>query len=94
MFPVTNTDAVITLNDVKIVNEDSEKILLSVCAAGWSGGKNIATLKASKQPLAGAIKVGNDSKGRERFDRSRNRLGDPGQHKYLDAQRGQLCEFL
>ena len=61
VFHVTNTDAVITLNDVKIVNEDSEKILLSVCADGWSGGKNIATLKASKQTLAGAIKVGNDS---------------------------------
>ena len=38
-----------------------KKILLSVCADGWSGGKNIATLKASKQTLAGAIKVGNDS---------------------------------
>ena len=61
MFHVTNTDAVITLNDVKIVNEDSEKILLSVCADSWSGGKNIATLKASKQTLAGAVKVGNDS---------------------------------
>ena len=61
VFHVTNTDAVITLNDVKIVNEDSEKILLSVCADGWSGGKNIATLKASKQTLAGAVKVGNDS---------------------------------
>lgn len=61
VFHVTNTDAVITLNDVKIVNEDSEKILLSVCADGWSGGKNVATLKASKQTLAGAVKVGNDS---------------------------------
>lgn len=61
VFHMTNTDAVITLNDVKIVNEDSEKILLSVCADGWSGGKNIATLKASKQTLAGAVKVGSDS---------------------------------
>ena len=61
VFHVTNTDAVITLNDVKIVNEDAEKILLSVCADGWSGGQNMATLKASKQMLAGALKVGSDS---------------------------------
>ena len=61
VFHVTNTDAVITLNDVKIVNEDAEKILLSVCADGWSGGQNMATLKASKQTLAGALKVGSDS---------------------------------
>ena len=28
---------------------------------GWSGGSNEATLKASAQKLAGAIKIGNDS---------------------------------
>lgn len=61
VFHVTNTDAVITLSGVKIVNEDAENILLSVCADGWSGGKNIATLKGSQQTLAGAIKVGSDS---------------------------------
>ncbi|MBQ9033215.1 MAG: hypothetical protein IJ107_00930 [Lachnospiraceae bacterium] len=61
VFHVTNTSAVITLEGVEIVNEDEENILLSVCADGWSGGSNIATLKAIAQKLAGAIKVGSDS---------------------------------
>lgn len=33
LFHVTNTNAVITLNSVNLVNEDPEKVLLSVCAA-------------------------------------------------------------
>ena len=61
VFHVTNTNAVITLEGVEIVNEDEENILLSVCADGWSGGSNIATLKAVAQKLVGAIKVGSDS---------------------------------
>ena len=61
VFHVTNTNAVITLEGVEIVNEDEDNILLSVCADGWSGGSNIATLKAIAQKLVGAIKVGNDS---------------------------------
>ena len=61
VFHVTNTNAVITLEGVDIVNEDAQNILLSVCADGWSGGSNEATLKASAQKLAGAIKIGNDS---------------------------------
>ena len=61
VFHVTNTSAVITLEGVEIVNEDGDNILLSVCADGWSGGSNIATLKAIAQKLAGAIKVGSDS---------------------------------
>ena len=61
VFHVTNTNAVINLNGVKIVNEDSEDILLSVCADGWSGGSNIATLNADGQKLTGIIKVGDDS---------------------------------
>ena len=61
VFHVTNTSAVITLEDVEIVNEDGDNILLSVCADGWSGGSNVATLKAIAQKLAGAIKVGSDS---------------------------------
>nr|WP_314637927.1 hypothetical protein [uncultured Oribacterium sp.] len=62
VFHVTNTDAVITLNGVTITNEDAENILLSVCADGWSGGENIATLKGISQTLKGAVKVGSDSK--------------------------------
>ena len=61
VFHVTNTNAVITLEGVEIVNEDADNILLSVCADGWSGGSNIATLKTIAQKLVGAIKVGNDS---------------------------------
>ena len=61
VFHVTNTDAIINLNGVKIVNEDSDNILLSVCADGWSGGSNIATLNADGQELCGIIKVGGDS---------------------------------
>ena len=62
VFHVTNTSAVITLKGVEIVNEDADNILLSVCDDGWSGGSNIATLKAVAQKLVGAIKVGSNSK--------------------------------
>lgn len=61
VFHVTNTNAIINLSDVQIMNEDSENILLSVCADGWSGGSNIATLNADGQDLTGIIKVGDDS---------------------------------
>ena len=61
VFHVTNTNAVITLEGVEIVNEDADNILLSVCADGWSGSSNIATLKAIAQKLVGVIKVGSDS---------------------------------
>lgn len=61
VFHVTNTNAVITLSGVSIVNEDSTNILLSVCSDGWSGAGNIATLNASNQVLEGAILVGSDS---------------------------------
>ena len=61
VFHITNTNAVITLNGVKIVNEDGKNILLSVCADGWSGGSNIAELKAVAQELEGTILVGSDA---------------------------------
>ena len=61
VFHVTNTSAVITLENVEIVNEDPDNILLSVCADGWSGGSNTAVLNAKQQKLTGAIKVGSDS---------------------------------
>ena len=61
VFHVTNTNAIIYLNDVTILNEDAQNILLSVCADGWSGASNVATLNASKQALAGTILVGSDS---------------------------------
>ena len=61
VFHVTNTHAVITLNDVKITNGDSEQVLLSVCDDGWSGAENNAELYASTQTLEGAILVGSNS---------------------------------
>ena len=61
VFHVTNTNAVITLSGVTIVNEDAANVLLSVCDDGWSGAANIATLKASAQVLEGTILVGDDS---------------------------------
>ena len=61
MFHVTNTNAVITLNGVALTNDDAENVLLSVCADGWSGAGNIATLNAANQVLTGTILVGSDS---------------------------------
>lgn len=61
VFHITNTNAVITLTDVDIENEDSENILLSVCDDGWSGADNIATLNAISQELEGIILVGSNS---------------------------------
>ena len=61
LFHVTNTNAIISLNNVKLVNEDPAKVLLSVCADGWQGASNKATLNASHQQLEGTILVGSDS---------------------------------
>jgi hypothetical protein len=61
VFHVTNTTAVINLDNVKIINKDSENILLSVCADGWNGDTNTATLNATNQTLEGTILVGSDS---------------------------------
>lgn len=61
VFHVTNTNAIINLNGTGIVNEDDDNVLLSVCADGWSGAKNIATVNASAQVLKGNILVGSDS---------------------------------
>lgn len=61
VFHVTNTNAIVTLEGVTLVNEDSDNILLSVCADGWSGASNAATLNAKGQALNGTILVGSDS---------------------------------
>ncbi len=60
MFHVTNTNAVITLTGVTLVNAGSD-ILLSVCDDGWSGAGNVATLNAVGQALTGTILVGDNS---------------------------------
>jgi len=60
-FHVTNTNAVITLFGVALINEDASGVLLSVCSDGWSGGGNTATLMAAGQELFGAVLVGSDS---------------------------------
>ena len=59
-FHVTNTNAVISLEDVDITNS-SDNVLLSVCDDGWSGASNIAMLNASNQSLSGDVLVGDDS---------------------------------
>ncbi len=61
LFHVTNTNAVITLSGVTLVNEDAENVLLSVCDDGWSGADNTATLKADAQVLSGTVLVGSNS---------------------------------
>lgn len=61
LFHVTNTNAIITLNGVTLKNEDATNVLLSVCADGWQGAVNKATLNASHQQLDGTILVGSDS---------------------------------
>ena len=61
VFHVTNTNAIITLTGVTLINEDGENILLSVCADGWSGAGNVATLNAIHEALSGTILVGSDS---------------------------------
>ena len=61
LFHVTNTNAIITLNGVTLKNEDAANVLLSVCADGWQGAGNKATLTASHQQLDGTILVGSDS---------------------------------
>ena len=60
MFHVTNTNAVITLSGVNLINEGSD-VLLSVCSDGWHGAGNVATLNADAQALAGTLLVGEDA---------------------------------
>ncbi len=61
VFHVTNTNAVITLEDVEIVNEDTDNVLISVCDDGWNGGNNTAEMNVSGQDLSGAVLVGSNS---------------------------------
>lgn len=59
LFHVTNTHAVITLDQVELTNEGSD-ILLSVCDDGWNGADNIAEVYASRQALNGTLLVGDN----------------------------------
>ena len=61
MFHVTNTNADIELNGVKLTNEDAVNVLISVCDDGWNGGNNKATFNAKAQDLVGTVLVGNNS---------------------------------
>lgn len=61
MFHVTNTNADIELNGVKLTNEDTANVLISVCDDGWNGGNNKATFNAKAQDLTGAVLVGNNT---------------------------------
>ena len=61
VFHVTNTNAVITLSNTEIVNDDEENVLLSVCDDGWSGAENRAELVCDNQTISGNILVGSNS---------------------------------
>ena len=61
VFHVTNTNALISLSGVKVINEDTENVLISVCDDGWSGAENVAALLADAQELNGTILVGSNS---------------------------------
>ena len=61
VFHVTNTNALITLSGVTVVNEDREGVLLSVCDDGWTGAGNVATLNAVNEQLEGLLLVGSDA---------------------------------
>ena len=61
MFHVTNTNAVINLSGVELINEDAGNVLISVCDDGWDGAENIATLNADAQVLSGTVLVGSNS---------------------------------
>ena len=61
MFHVTNTNADIELNGVKLTNKDAANVLISVCDDGWNGGNNKATFNAKAQDLVGAVLVSNNS---------------------------------
>ena len=61
IFHVTNTNAVISLSGVELVNEDAGNVLISVCDDGWSGAQNVAVMNADAQTLEGAVLVGSNS---------------------------------
>ena len=61
VFHITNTTADINLKGVKIYNNDSSNVLLSVCDDGWSGASNIANLTTDAQTLSGDMLVGSNS---------------------------------
>ena len=61
MFHVTNTNAVIALTGVELINQDPQNVLLSVCDDGWSGAGNVATLNADSQALSGTVLVGDNA---------------------------------
>ncbi len=60
LIHVTNTNTVISLTDVDLVNSD-DGIVLSVCDNHWGTGNNSATVTASDQVLEGQIVVGDNS---------------------------------
>ncbi len=60
LIHVTNTNTVISLTDVDLVNSD-DGIVLSVCDNHWGTGNNSATVTASDQVLEGQIAAGDNS---------------------------------
>ena len=62
VFHVTNTNGIINLSNVTIVNEDPEKVILSVSPDGWRGNENVAVFNVTKSALEGKILVAKKGK--------------------------------
>ena len=60
LIHVTNTNAIITLNGVKLVNDDPAKVLLSVCADGWQGAGNGRSSESHHARMNGRVVTDED----------------------------------
>ena len=60
LFHVTNTNAIITLNGVKLVNDDPTKVILSVCADGWQGAGNGRSSESHHARMNGRVVTDED----------------------------------
>ena len=62
VFHVTNTNGIVNLSGVTLVNEDKDKIILSVSPDGWRGNENVAVFNVTKTSIEGTILVAKKGK--------------------------------
>lgn len=62
VFHVTNTNGIINISGITLVNEDKDKIILSVSPDGWDGNENVAIFNVTKTALEGNILVAKKGK--------------------------------
>ncbi len=62
VFHVTNTNGIINISGITLVNEDKDKIILSVSPDGWDGNENVAIFNVTKTALDGKILVAKKGK--------------------------------